>query len=245
MRFRRPPRTPIGKLEPRSNAGCAPDRRAAKRILEGPFRWKRGQASYSSRAGSAETFLPRPGTGVVSPHYVLEGRHRNPAVPIKAMRCNARMALIVLETELVHFNLRTGTDTMPLNEEGFIARVAIRHSVSADAVHTILRALRSGGGSMAQFSHSDFGGMSQWAPGMTMVGDMFNNSLKSKLDAVCTELAAYVAETPSTDRGRDRAGGEVSYRAEKQAQIGGPPDSERRAQLANKMTFGMRYFLAD
>ena len=35
---------------------------------------------------------------------------------------------------------------MPLNEEGFIARVSIRHSVSADAVRTILRALRSGGG---------------------------------------------------------------------------------------------------
>jgi hypothetical protein len=70
--------------------------------------------------------------------------------------------------------------------------------------------LRSGGGRMAQFSHADFGGMSQWSPGMTMVGDMFNNSLKSKLDAVCTELAAYVAETPSTDRGRS---GEVSYRS--------------------------------
>ena len=79
---------------------------------------------------------------------------------------------------------------MPLNEEGFITRVSLRHSVSPDAVRTILRALRSGGGTMAQFSHSDFGGMSQWSPGMTMVGDMFNNSLKSKLDAVCTELAA-------------------------------------------------------
>jgi len=42
---------------------------------------------------------------------------------------------------------------MPLNEEGFISRVSIRHSVSADAVRTILRALRSGGGTMAQFSH--------------------------------------------------------------------------------------------
>jgi hypothetical protein len=102
---------------------------------------------------------------------------------------------------------------MPLNEEGFVARVAIRHSVSPDAVRTILRALRSGGGTMAQFSHSDFGGMSQWSPGMTMVGDMFNNSLKSKLDAVCTELAAYVAETPSTDRSRGREGDEVSYRS--------------------------------
>ncbi|HYR42353.1 MAG TPA: hypothetical protein VER98_04990, partial [Terriglobia bacterium] len=85
--------------------------------------------------------------------------------------------------------------------------------VSRDAVRTILRALRSGGGSMAQFSHSDFGGMSQWSPGMTMVGDMFNNSLKSKLDAVCAELAAYVAETPS--RGRDREAIETNYRSAK------------------------------
>jgi hypothetical protein len=105
---------------------------------------------------------------------------------------------------------------MPLNEEGFIARVAIRHSVSPDAVLTVLRALRSGGGTMAQFSHPDFGGMSQWSPGMTMVGDMFNNSLKSKLDSICTELAAYVAQTPS-DQGRAREGGEVSYRSSRQA----------------------------
>jgi hypothetical protein len=105
-------------------------------------------------------------------------------------------------------------DIMPLNEEGFIDRVSIRHAVSPDAVRTILRALRSGSGRMAQFSHADFGGMSQWSPGMTMVGDMFNNSLKSKLDAVCTELAAYVADTPS--RARDGEEVEISYRSVKQ-----------------------------
>src|SRR5471030_1435876 len=97
---------------------------------------------------------------------------------------------------------RRGPSAMALNEEGFITRVSIRHSISPDAVRTILRALRSGGGSMAQFSHADFGGMSQWSPGMTMVGDMFNSSLKSKLDAVCTELAGYVAQSASTDPGR-------------------------------------------
>jgi len=102
---------------------------------------------------------------------------------------------------------------MPLDEEEFISRVSIRHSVSADAVRTILRALRSGGGSMAQFSHPDFGGMSQWSPGMAMVGDMFKNSLKSKLDAVCTELAGYVAQSASTDLGPSRDDPEVSYRA--------------------------------
>ena len=102
---------------------------------------------------------------------------------------------------------------MPLNEEGLIDRVSIRHSVSPDAVRTILRALRSSGGSMAQFSHPDFGGMSQWSHGMTMVGDMFNDGLKSKLDAVCTELAAYVVQSASTDRSRSRDDPEVSYRA--------------------------------
>src|ERR1700682_5659211 len=113
---------------------------------------------------------------------------------------------------------------MPLKEEGFISHVAIRHSVSPDAVRTILRALRAGGGRMAQFSHSDFGGMSQWSPGMSMVGDMFNNSLKSKLDAVCTELAAYVAETPSTDRGLGREADEVSYRSSSQRSNWWPSD---------------------
>ena len=103
---------------------------------------------------------------------------------------------------------------MPLNEEALIDRISIRHSVSPDAVRTILRALHSSGGRMAQFSHADFGGMSQWSPGMSMVGDMFNNSLKSKLDAVCTELAAYVDEMPS--RGRDRESVETSYRSAQQ-----------------------------
>ena len=105
---------------------------------------------------------------------------------------------------------------MPSNEEELISRVSIHHSVSADAVRTILRALLSGNGTMAQFSHPDFGGMSQWSPGMTMVGDMFNNSLKSKLDAVCTELATYVADTPSADRDHGRVEGEVSYQTSRQ-----------------------------
>jgi hypothetical protein len=105
----------------------------------------------------------------------------------------------------------------PPSDEALIARVSARHSISSDAVQTILLALRSGGGRMAQFSHPDFGGMSQWSPGMTMIGDMFNNSLKTKLDAVCTELMAYVAETPS---GHREAG--VSYRSMQQGAIWWP-----------------------
>jgi hypothetical protein len=66
---------------------------------------------------------------------------------------------------------------------------------------------------MAQFSHPEFGGMSQWSPGMTMVGDMFNNSLRSKLDAVCTELAACAADTHAKDKAHTREDTGVSYRA--------------------------------
>jgi hypothetical protein len=99
-----------------------------------------------------------------------------------------------------------------MTDEALITRLAIRHSISADAVRTVLRALRSGGG-MAQFSHVDFGGMSQWSPGMTMVGDMFNNDLKSKLDAICTELASHIAKEGPKSGCADGRDPEVSYRS--------------------------------
>jgi hypothetical protein len=97
-----------------------------------------------------------------------------------------------------------------VREEGLVTRVAVRNGVSRDAVQTVLEALRRGGGTMAQFSHPDFGGMSQWAPGMVMVGDMFNTSLKSKLDAVATELASFLRESPvspQTSGGAERLRG--------------------------------------
>ena len=90
----------------------------------------------------------------------------------------------------------------------------------------MLMALRSGGGSMAQFSHADFGGMAQWSSGMTMVGDMFNDGLKSKLDAIAMELAAYLRANPMAasaghakddraepDHGQDDRAEGVSYRS--------------------------------
>jgi hypothetical protein len=63
---------------------------------------------------------------------------------------------------------------------------------------------------MAQFSHADFGGMSQWSPGMSMVGDMFNAQLKSKLDALCTDIAAHLE---ASDGGIRSSSNEVSYRS--------------------------------
>ena len=77
---------------------------------------------------------------------------------------------------------------MSANDGDLVDRMAKKHSVSPEAVKVVLAALRRGGGRMAQFSHADFGGMSQWSPGMSMVGEMFNPQLKAKLDALCTDM---------------------------------------------------------
>lgn len=74
-----------------------------------------------------------------------------------------------------------------------IAQIAARHGFSAEAARSLLGALHSTGGSLAQFNHPELGGMGQWMPGMIMIGDMFNNALKARVDALCTELAGLVA----------------------------------------------------
>jgi hypothetical protein len=74
-----------------------------------------------------------------------------------------------------------------------IAQVAERHGFSAEAARALFQALQSTGGNLAQFSHPELGGYGQWMPGMIMIGDMFNNSLKSRVSALCADLAALVA----------------------------------------------------
>jgi len=81
---------------------------------------------------------------------------------------------------------------MAETDADLVDRMAKRHSVSPAAVRVVLAALRSRGGRMAQFSHADFGGMSQGSPGMSMVGDMLNTQLKAKLDALCSDIAAHL-----------------------------------------------------
>ena len=100
---------------------------------------------------------------------------------------------------------------MAETEAELVDRMAKRHSVSPAAVHVVLAALRSGGGRMAQFSHPDFGGMSQWSPGMSMVGDMFNTQLKAKLDALCSDIAAHL-DSSAAGSARSESD-EVSYRS--------------------------------
>ncbi len=50
---------------------------------------------------------------------------------------------------------------------------------------------------MAQFSHSEFGGSGQWVRGgMVMIGDMFNNELKARVDGLAKELSNAIATAP-------------------------------------------------
>jgi hypothetical protein len=86
-----------------------------------------------------------------------------------------------------------------LSPEGLriVADVAQRHGVSVDAAVALLGALAQGNGRQAQFNHPDLGGMGQWSEGgMIMVGDMFNQGLKHRVDALCNELAGLLHSQP-------------------------------------------------
>lgn len=80
--------------------------------------------------------------------------------------------------------------------EQAISEMALRYGVSFDAMASMLDAVANGGGTMAQFSHPEFGGSGQWMQGgMTMVGDMFNHGLKAQVDNVCYELSNLLASS--------------------------------------------------
>ena len=81
--------------------------------------------------------------------------------------------------------------------ENAITDIAQRHGLSREAVQAMLFAVHAGGGTMAQFSIPELGGSGQWMRGgMTMVGgNMFDNALKARVDALCAELAQLLATT--------------------------------------------------
>ena len=55
--------------------------------------------------------------------------------------------------------------------------------MSFGAVEHLLYAIMAGQGYQAQFNLPDLGGMGQWSlGGLSMVGDMFNNQLKARVD---------------------------------------------------------------
>jgi hypothetical protein len=79
--------------------------------------------------------------------------------------------------------------------ERLVNDVANRYGVSYDAVSMMLDSVLRGNGTMAQFNINELGGGGQWMRGgMTMVGDMFNYSLKSKVDGICGELSSAICD---------------------------------------------------
>ena len=97
-----------------------------------------------------------------------------------------------------------------------LADIATRHSISQGAVEHLLAAVVSGQGYQAQFNHPELGGMGQWSSGgMTMIGDMFNGNLKTKVADICAELAeawrtGNMRQDEVTDEGSPGQGGVAS-----------------------------------
>ncbi len=89
---------------------------------------------------------------------------------------------------------------LPADDDEAVAKCALRHSISEEAARAILLSLRQSGGAMAQFNHPELGGMGQWSRGMTMIGDMFNDRLRAKVEALAADLSEYVRTCPSDAR---------------------------------------------
>jgi hypothetical protein len=81
------------------------------------------------------------------------------------------------------------------NGQRALQDIAQRYGLSTDAVSAMFAAVRLGGGSMAQFSVPELGGSGQWMQGgMTMVGDMFNTGLQSRVANLCSELSGLLQQ---------------------------------------------------
>ncbi len=104
-----------------------------------------------------------------------------------------------------------------LTPEGLrtVTEIAARHGVSVEAALALLGALAQGHGTQAQFNHPDLGGMGQWSQGgMIMVGDMFNQRLKARVDALCNELAGLLRSQPLAEAEA------VSFQSQRQGDTG-------------------------
>ena len=92
----------------------------------------------------------------------------------------------------------------PLSPAGqqAINELAQRYGFGPAAVLCMLDAVIHGHGSMAQFNHPEFGGSGQWmSGGMTMLSDLFNHTLKGRVEGLCHDLANLVASQPDLIHG--------------------------------------------
>lgn len=77
-----------------------------------------------------------------------------------------------------------------------VKRIAKKHNFSEETVQILLQSIIQGGGSQAQFNLNELGGMGQWQAGMIMIGDMFNNGLKNRVNDLCFELSELSRNLP-------------------------------------------------
>ncbi|MBU2950816.1 SHOCT domain-containing protein [Tamlana agarivorans] len=76
-----------------------------------------------------------------------------------------------------------------------ITNVANRYNISVETTTELTHTLMTTNGTMAQFYLPELGGGGQWMQGgMTMVGDMFNNQLKSLVDGICYDLSNLIGQ---------------------------------------------------
>jgi len=95
-----------------------------------------------------------------------------------------------------------------------VADIARKHGFGTDAAAAMLSSVQNGHGTMAQFNHPELGGAGQWMRGgMTMISDMFNHNLKSRVSALADDLSDWLASNPqssssgsSAQRGGDSSG---------------------------------------
>ncbi len=89
-------------------------------------------------------------------------------------------------------------DKLTPEGEKIVAALAERYAIGVDAVKMMMDAVSKGGGTMAQFNMPEFGGSGQWMRGgMTMIGDMFNNSMKATVDNLCNDLSKILENQPN------------------------------------------------
>jgi hypothetical protein len=70
--------------------------------------------------------------------------------------------------------------------------IAQKFGINVGTVEQLLIDLQRTEGKQVQFNIQELGGLGQWqANGMIMIGDMFNSSLKDKVNRICQEIAQY------------------------------------------------------
>ena len=99
--------------------------------------------------------------------------------------------------------------------------IADRYNLQPETVESLLKAIIRGNGTMAQFNLPELGGQGQWmSGGMTMVGDMFNSSLRNTVERLCNELANLVTTTVLFER-NDRLSNAAPAHEDTRASTGG------------------------